>query len=123
MKNIANRSLNLQAGSFLKLALIGIRLGVGSTNVIALAEDRAVLLLELLAGDLRRLLAPVHLFEAPLDRHHVNILLLAAAFGFTSERERERINAKSLNAKSVQRCCGESIKNLPAIEHLQLALR
>lgn len=90
MENIANRSLNLQASSFLKLALIRIRLGVSSTNAIALAEDRAVLLLELLAGDLRRLLAAVHLFEAPLNRHHVNVLLLAAAFGFTSKRELTR---------------------------------
>lgn len=67
---------HLQARCLLQFAFVCIRLGVSSTELVALSEDGWVFLLELLASDLGGLLAAVDFLQASLGGNHLDVFLL-----------------------------------------------
>lgn len=70
--------MSLQASRLQQFTLVRVSFRVGSAEIIALAEYRAVFLLDLLARKLGGLLAAIDLLQTLLSRDHLDVLLLAS---------------------------------------------
>jgi hypothetical protein len=107
--NVNENIWNSQASRLGQFTLVSVGLGVSSADLVALAEDGVAFLRQLLARSLWWFSASVDFLVALLDRDHVNVLFVASV----RENRRQSITRVAIAARVY----------LPAVQHLQLALR